>query len=412
MSADAKPTSPGLAYRLLSLPLYPLWILHGIKHGHKHGLGAYVFMRMFAAAGNRADQVWVHASSVGEVRTATPLVHALLKRGEAVLFTSFTATGLQTIRHHFGDSVASGVIPFDNYWDCRRFFKKQSIKLGLVMETELWPELLYQARCAGIELVQINARLSRKSLQTRGFIRRLLSTTLGYFARILTRNERDREALLSLGASAERIGIVGNLKAQIDLSPQHSRLLERDYLILASSHAGEEQQFLQTRPPELASYLLVLAPRHPDRSAAIQTQIETLGLSYAVRSKAQPVEAGTEVYLADTLGELKSLLAYARVVVMGGSFDSSGGHNLIEPASLGRAIITGPSDSNIAEDIEMLQRGKGVLQVEDMAACWREIKRLLEQPQEAEALGREAQARLTQQPDIVQQYLTEITPYL
>ncbi|UCH39110.1 MAG: hypothetical protein JSU67_13195 [Gammaproteobacteria bacterium] len=412
MSADAKPASPGMAYRLLSLPLYPLWILHGIKHGHKHGLGAYVFMRMSGAAGNRADQVWVHASSVGEVRTATPLVHALLKRGEAVLFTSFTATGLRTIRHHFGDSVASGVIPFDNYWDCRRFFKKQSIKLGLVMETELWPELLYQARRADIELLQINARLSRKSLQTRGFIRRLLSTTLDYFTRILTRNERDREALLSLGASAERIGIVGNLKAQIELSPQHSRLLERDYLILASSHAGEEQQFLQARPPELASYLLVLAPRHPDRSAAIQTQIETLGLSYAVRSKAQPVEAGTEVYLADTLGELKSLLAYARVVVMGGSFDRSGGHNLIEPASLGRAIITGPSDNNIVEDIEMLQHGKGVLQVGDMAACWREIKRLLEQPQEAEALGREAQARLAQQPDIVQQYLTEITPYL
>lgn len=412
MSDAAKLSSPGLGYRLLSLPLYLFWILHGVKHGLKHGLPRYLSMRMFGNACRARDQVWVHASSVGEVRAVAPLVHALVEQGEAVLFTSFTATGYQAILHQFSDSVASGVIPFDNWWHCRRFFKRQRIKLGVVMETELWPELLYQARRHGIELLQVNARLSRKSLDAGPLIRGLLTTTLGYFSRILTRSSRDLDALLSLGANANQVSIIGNLKSHIELSQQHSRLIERDYLILASSHSGEEQQFLEARPAQFADMLLVLAPRHPDRSAAIQTLIERSGLSYAVRSKAQTIRNDTQVYLADTLGELRSLMAYARVVIMGGSFDSTGGHNLIEPASLGRAIITGPADANIVEDIKMLGVDKGVLQVANMTQCWRSIVELLTDPMRAEALGREAQSRLAKQPDVVQQYMTAIKPYL
>jgi 3-deoxy-D-manno-octulosonic-acid transferase len=405
--------SPGLAYRLLSIPLYLFWILHAVKHGAKHGLPGYLSMRLFGFAGDGGgDRVWVHASSVGEVRAVSPLVQALVRQGEAVLFTSFTATGYQAIRHQFSDAVTSGVIPLDSIWNCRGFFRRHRIKLGLVMETELWPELLYQARRQQVELILVNARLSRKSLDAGGFVRGLLTRSLGYFRLILTRNQRDLEALLSLGASAQRTTIIGNLKTHIESGQQHSRLIERDYLILASSHSGEELQFLEARPAQLADRLLVLAPRHPERGAAIEIQLENLGLRFAVRSKAQAIGDDTEVYLADTLGELGSLLAYARIVIMGGSFNTTGGHNLIEPANLGCAIITGPSDSNIVEDIDMLGAGSGVLQVENMAACWREITRLLENPEQAEALGREAQSRLAQQPNIVQDYLAAIKPYL
>jgi 3-deoxy-D-manno-octulosonic-acid transferase len=405
--------SPGLAYRLLSIPLYLFWILHAVKHGAKHGLPDYLSMRLFGFAGDGGgDRVWVHASSVGEVRAVSPLVQALVRQGEAVLFTSFTATGYQAIRHQFSDAVTSGVIPLDSIWNCRGFFRRHRIKLGLVMETELWPELLYQARRQQVELILVNARLSRKSLDAGGFVRGLLTRSLGCFRLILTRNQRDLEALLSLGASAQRTTIIGNLKTHIESGQQHSRLIERDYLILASSHSGEEQQFLEARPAQLADRLLVLAPRHPERGAAIEIQLENLGLRFAVRSKAQAIGDDTEVYLADTLGELGSLLAYARIVIMGGSFNTTGGHNLIEPANLGCAIITGPSDSNIVEDIDMLGAGSGVLQVENMEACWREITRLLENPEQAEALGREAQSRLAQQPNIVQDYLAAIKPYL
>ena len=358
------------------------------------------------------QRIWVHAASVGEVRAITPLVQALMQQGEEILFTSFTATGYQAIRRGFTDSVASGVIPIDHCWHCRRFFRRHKIKLGLVMETELWPELLYQARRQDVRLLLVNARLSHKSLHAGRFVRTLLSTTLGYFERILARNSTDRDALLSMGVGEDRITLIGNLKSSAAASPPQPRLIERDYLILASSHKGEEQDFLQARPAELRHYLLVIAPRHPDRSAAIQTQIEALGMNYSVRSKAQTIDQNTEVYLADTLGELKSLMAYARVVIMGGSFDTTGGHNLIEPAALGCAIITGASDSNIVEDIKMLGPNRGVLQVASMAACWQAITRLISHPEEALALGREAQSRLVQQPDIIQKYMTAIKPWL
>jgi 3-deoxy-D-manno-octulosonic-acid transferase len=354
----------------------------------------------------------VHAASVGEVSAITPLVQALMQQGEKVLFTSFTATGYQAIQHGFADSVCSGVIPFDNRWHCRRFFQRHSIKLGLVMETELWPELLYQARKQDIPLLLVSARLSHKSLNAGKFISSLLATTLGYFTRILPRSSVDHDALLSMGANDDRIALPGNLKSHAETGPRQIRLIERDYLILASSHAHEEQQFLQARPAELKHFLLVLAPRHPDRSAMIQAQIERLGMNYSVRSKAQAIDQDTEVYLADTLGELRSLMAYARVVVMGGSFDTTGGHNLLEAAALGCAIITGPSDSNITDDINMLGIDSGVLQVENMAACWQAITRLISNSQTADALGHEAQSRLAQQPDIIQQYMAAIKPWL
>lgn len=404
--------SPAPGYRLLSIPLYLFWTLHALIHGFKRGLPRYLGLRTTGVASDARERVWVHAASVGEVHAVTPLVQALMQQGENILFTSFTATGYKSIQQGFADSVCSGVIPFDDCWHCRRFFRRHNLKLGLIMETELWPELLYQARNQGIPLLLVSARLSPKSLNAGKFVTALLSTTLGYFSGILARNNADQDALLSMGANADRISLLGNLKSHAETGPRQPRLIERDYLILASSHEDEEQQFLQTRPVEFKHLLLVLAPRHPERSAAIQTQIEHLGMNYAVRSKAQAIDQNTEVYLADTLGELKSLMAYARIVVMGGSFDTTGGHNLIEPAALGCTIITGPSDSNITEDINMLGINNGVLQVASMAACWRTMVELLENPARAEALGSEAQSRLAQQPDILLQYLAAIKPWL
>ena len=403
---------PGFLYRLLSLPLLIAWIFHAIINGSRHGLSSYLAMRSGSGKSSGDDaMIWVHASSVGEVQAVTPLVRAYIDRGEKILFTSFTATGYRAIQEIFSDSVHSGVIPFDFIYNCGRFFNQHAIRLALIMETELWPELLYQARRRGIPLLQINARLSAKSSDAPAFVRRLLKATLGYFSKILTRSEKDRDALLALGADPEIIAICGNLKSYNADSEFPLRLIERDYLILASSHEGEEQQFLQLCPADYIGPLLVIAPRHPDRSGSIQNRIDQIGLSYAVRSEQQAIDNDTQVYLADTLGELKSLMAHARIVVMGGSFDNTGGHNLNEAAALGRAMITGPSDDNITEDISMLGNGKGVLQVADMQQCWQTIQDLLDHPDRAEALGKEAKSRLASQPDIISIYMQAIEPW-
>ena len=405
-------SAPGWGYRLLTLPLYLFWQAHAIRHGRQHAVENYRAMRAVVVAADPQPRIWIHAASVGEVRAVSPLVQALRQRGENILFTSFTATGYRAICEAFADDLRASVIPIDSYWHCRRFLRQHNIRLALIMETELWPELMWQTRQRDIELILINARLSSKSLDSGRFARRLLQRTLAQFTKILTRSSDDRDALLQLGAAPDRISIIGNLKTRPTPVSTPARIVERDYLLLASSHEGEEQALLAARPPALRDHLLVIAPRHPQRSAAIQAQIDELGLRCSVRSQQQPVHADTEVYLADTLGELAAFMAHARIVIMGGSFDATGGHNLIEPASLGCTIITGPSDSNVGLDIEMLGDGQGLLQVQSIAACWQAIEQLLEQPERAQALAQEAKSRLARQPDILQAYLDAIKPYL
>ncbi len=418
---DRSHAPPPLAYRLLALALIPFWILHALRHGRHHGLRDYLRLRLGAAGETPRDApnwihpvrihpVWIHAASVGEINAVAPLVRALGARGERPLVTSFTATGYLAIERQFGDTVARGVIPIDCAPLARRFVARLKPRLGLIMETELWPELLYATAAARVPLIMVNARLSSRSTARGDRVRAWLATALGYFSRILARSEHDREALIRLGARAEDVIVAGNLKRLPDPANRPSRLLERDYLLLASSHETEEARWLEQRPAALAGQLAVIAPRHPERGAAIEHELAAQGLRVARRSRGDPVDADTDVYLADTLGELESLMAFARVVVMGGSFDQTGGHNLIEPARLGCATITGPSDANIREDIRLL--ADGVIQVGDLGQCWRVTGELLADPERAATLGRTAQARLAAQPDILAGYLELIEAWL
>ncbi len=405
--------SPGSSYRLLSILLLPLWLIHALWHGHKQGLRQYLALRFWGRKGVRKKPlIWVHSASVGEVEAISPLVHALLKQGEAILFTSFTASGYKTIRRNFTDRIESGIIPVDFVWFCRRFFWLHPIKLCLLMETELWPELLYQAARNDLPIIQLNARLSRKSLEAPVFIRYLLRRTMEYISLHLTRNAVDRKNLMQLGANPRNIKLIGNLKSSEEGSITLPNLIKRDYLLLASSHEGEERMMFEQRPPDAAKLLIVMAPRHPTRSKAIQQQLTKLGVDYAVRSQTQAISPRTQVYLADTLGELKALMMHARIVVMGGSFDQTGGHNLIEPATLACPIITGPSDSNIQDEIELLGDGIGIIQVSSMTECWQKIIGLLKGPDQAIALGNRARQAIGKAPDILEAYLAEIRPYL
>jgi len=402
---------PGPGYRLLSVLLLPIWLLQALWHGKTQGLKCYFRLR-FRGEKDKAKsaQTWVHASSVGEIEAVTPLVRALIDSGESILLTSFTATGYKSIKRNFNDSVEAAIIPVDFVWTCKRFLRRHQLKLCLLMETELWPEMLYQCARRGIPIVQINARLSQKSLQAPAFVRALLRRSMSYISLHLTRNDSDRNRLIELGADPLKIRIIGNLKSSTDLLSSYPNLIDREYLLIASSHEGEETMLLSQRSALTEKLLIVIAPRHPARSSTIQQQLSQLGLNYATRSRSQPIDAQTQVYLADTLGELKALMAHARIVIMGGSFDNTGGHNLIEPAALARTIITGPSDDNIREDIKLL--GDAIIQVADVEACWQSVEHLLSNPEQATALGLQAREAVAKQSHVLDNYLTEISPYL
>jgi 3-deoxy-D-manno-octulosonic-acid transferase len=403
--------SPGLGYRLLSVLLLPIWLIQALWHGQTQGLKNYFRLRCW---GNKSAQkptlTWVHASSVGEIESITPLVRKLLDSGESILLTSFTASGYKSIKRNFNDSVESAIIPVDFVWACKRFLHQHPIKLCLLMETELWPEMLYQTARRAIPIIQVNARLSRKSLQTPAFVKAILERSLGYISLHLTRNDSDRSHLIELGADPLRIKVIGNLKSSIDLLSSYPRLIEAEYLLIASSHEGEETKLLAQAAEIPEKPLIVIAPRHPTRSKSIQQQLSQLGINHATRSQSEPIEAHTEVYLADTLGELKALMAHARIVIMGGSFNNTGGHNLIEPAALACAIITGPSDDNIRADIKLLEGA--VIQVADVATCWQQVEYLLSNPDQAKSLGLKALEATQKQSHTLDNYLVEIKSWL
>jgi 3-deoxy-D-manno-octulosonic-acid transferase len=403
--------SPGPGYRLLSVLLLPIWLIQALWHGQTQGLKDYFLLRCWGKKSARKPVLtWVHASSVGEIESITPLVRKLLDSGESILLTSFTASGYKSINRNFNNSVESAIIPVDFVWSCNRFLHQHPIKLCLLMETELWPEMLYQTARRAIPIIQVNARLSRKSLQAPALVKAILERSLGYISLHLTRNDSDRNHLIELGADPLRIKVIGNLKSSIDLLSSYPRLVEGEYLLIASSHEGEEAKLVAQAAEIPEKPLIVIAPRHPTRSKSIQQQLSQLGISYATRSRSESIEAHTEVYLADTLGELKAFMAHARIVIMGGSFNNTGGHNLIEPAALACTIITGPSDDNIREDIKLLS--DAVIQVADVATCWQQVEYLLSNPDQARSLGLKAREATQKQSHTLDNYLVEIKPWL
>lgn len=400
---------PGSAYRAISLLFFPFWCLHALWHGYTQNLPNYWIRRLFGY-GKRSNHIaiWVHGSSVGEITAITPLVKALIKHGETIFFTSFTATGLQTIQREFPDQIKSDVIPIDCLPCCQYFLSRHQFKLCLLMETELWPELLYQTARRRIPIIQINARLSDKTTAAPIFIRYLLRRTLSNISLHLTRSQLDRQRLIRFGSNPNNIKVIGNLKSAFTPLKTPSRLVERPYMLLASSHEGEEALFLQHRRE--INILIVIAARHPRRSRSIEKILSASGLCYAVRSRGDIIKNDTQIYLVDTLGELTALIAHAQLVVMGGSFDQTGGHNLAEPANLGCPIITGPSDHNIITDRQQL--GDSIFQVESMESCWQKIEYWLEHPEIARDMAQKARAIMQQQTHVLAAYLTEIQSLL
>jgi 3-deoxy-D-manno-octulosonic-acid transferase len=401
-----------LRYRLLSILLLPLWLLHALWQAIQHRELNYLWQRLglFPVIGEPC--LWVHASSVGEVELVKPLIQALAAE-RPVILTTFTATGYRHARRIMPPQVLVRVLPIDFQLISRAFMRRHAFRLGLIAETELWPETLYQARRQGCELLQINARLSAKTLNAPNWIRGVLQRTLGYFSSNLTRSEQDRERLLSMGISSERITICGNLKQATQANEQdYPDLVGRPYLLFASTHAPEEQLFGEMMQRIDSSLLTVIAPRHPQRAGEILKSLKSLELPISQRSQHQPVTEQTGIYLADTLGELKALIAHAQLVVMGGSFNRSGGHNLLEAARLGKAVITGPSDDNIRQDIDWLQQHQAVIQVDDINQLERELDRLLKDRHQCDLLGTNALQAVRTREHVLQDYLDQISTYL
>ena len=399
MPADSTAADPTerMLRGLYSAALYlllPITIYHLIWRSFRQGEYLQRWDERYAVYGSapaHAGTIWVHAVSVGEVNAAAPLINKLLalRPDTRLLVTSITPTGSARIRALWGDRVEHVYLPYDLPGAVSRFLRHYRPRVALVLETELWPNLMFGCREHRVPAWIVNARLSERSLRGYRLLRPLLRRALRSLRGVLAQSAGDAARFIDLGADPATTHDVGNLK--YDIAPVEgadafsagfrARIGERPVWIAASTHADEEaaviaiHRRLRERWPDL---LLLWGARHPERFRAVAQQSVEAGWRVATRQLTQWPDRQDAVFVIDTLGELVPFYGCADVAFVGGSLQDIGGHNLLEPASAGTAVVTGPHLHNFL-DIAARMRTAGALRVgQDATGVGDHIAGLLE----------------------------------
>lgn len=336
--------------------------------------------------------LWLHSVSVGETLAAVPLIKALKEAYPhlPLVVTNMTPTGAARVKAAFGDKVTQVYIPYDLPMAVSRFLKRLQPKIAVIMETELWPNLFHECKKQGVPIVIANARLSAKSAAGYAHIQPLTRDMLHVVSAIASQGKADAERFIELGMAADKVTVTGNIKFDIELPANltdtshdlrqqlgQSRLI----WIAASTHPTEEEIMLVAHKKILETFpnaLLILVPRHPDRFNAVAELIKQNGFQLARRSLQEVCSLQTAVYLGDTMGEMLLMLAAADVAFVAGSFAPIGGHNVLEPAVLGKPVVTGTQLFNFAEISDMLLSNKGMVTVKDSEELAQMISQLFQ----------------------------------
>lgn len=324
--------------------------------------------------------IWIHAVSLGEVIAAIPLIDALLDKQRSILITTMTPTGAERVQTRFGSKVIHQYVPYDLPDVTKRFFKKNKIRIGLIVETELWPNLIHYAHKEKISLFLINARLSEQSYQGYKRVNMLFKPVLNQFNTIWAQSEDDAKRFKLLGADEARVCVLGNMK--FDLQTQHiSRDIflklkerwgnERVVVMIASSHENEEQLVLsrlKKLQAGVANMVLLIAPRHPERFQKVYQLSLQLGFNTGLRSQEDSLNKGNEVVILDCLGELLGFYQISNYAFVGGSLVPIGGHNVLEPIAMKIPVLSGMHVHNFKAVCRDLQEAQAIELVENADA--------------------------------------------
>jgi len=366
------------------------------------------------------DLVWLHGVSVGESLSLLPLIAALRTRRPelAILVTSSTVTSAALLAKRLPHGVLHQYAPLDTPRATRRFLDHWRPAAALFVESELWPNLILAAQARGIRLALLSARITQASAAGWGRAPASARKLLAAFDLILPQDDASAERLRRLGAQTQ-----GELNLKLAGAPppvdravvEHLRDAAggRAIILAASTHPGEEPLIAEAVRAAAPDALLVIAPRHPDRGQTIAAELLGQGFAVARRAAGEPATATTGIYVADTLGELGALIAAADVVVMGGSFvNGVGGHNPLEPARLGAAIVTGPEVFNAAQTYASMFAAGAAIEAGDAEALTRHLRGLLAYPAIARRLREAALAYAGRQSAQLDEAMALLTPLL
>ena len=381
--------------------------------------------------------IWIHCVSVGETLAARPLVRGIRQRFPQYLIaiSTTTLTGQNIAREVFKDDVAKVFyFPFDWRWIVRRTLSAINPTAVLMMETELWPGFLRECESRQIPVAVVNGRLSEKSFKRYRIISSFMSRVLGSLSAAFMQTEADGKRLVALGMDPAKLSVTGNMKFDANAATSSDEKLTAEFrerfafenaslIVAASTHAPEEQILLDALK-RLSSHVerkprLLIAPRHPERFNEVAEMINGSGFSWARRS-ANPTEADKvcDLILLDSIGELASVYSLASVVFVGGSITNKGGHNILEPAAVGAAVITGANTLNFKEIVETFVKAGAVIQLPSLSASDAAvelahiIQNLLAIPEVAADLGSRAFELLNQNRGATDRTLDGLTPIL
>jgi len=372
------------------------------------------------------DSIWVHAVSVGEVNAAVPMIEALMRTyaDSPFVITTVTPTGSERVQKLFGDRVFHVYLPYDLPASVKRFLDRVRPRLAVIMETEIWPNLFITCRERGIPIVVTNARLSERSLKGYGPVRPLARRAIRCASFVAAQSPTDAERLRSLGAAVTRLAVVGNLKfdmevpaslAETGTALRESWGVRRPVWIAASTHEGEEMPVLKAHTAVLQRFpdaLLLIAPRHPERFKAVASACRSLGFATRTRSEDLCADERCQCFVVDTMGELLHFYAAADIAFVGGSLEAIGGHNILEPAALGRPVIVGPHTFNTEEVTAGLIAAHAVRRIANAEELGATVIRLLAHDHEREAMSEAAHAVLARERGAVERTLRVVDQVL
>lgn len=423
-----------LVYSLLFMLVLPIIFCRLIYKGRR--LPAYrarwaerLGLVSFIADKKAFNPIWVHAASVGEVLAAVPLIKSLKSHhaNTPILITTMTPTGSEQVQIHFknelNNTVFHSYVPYDIDWIVRRFFNRLKPLALVIMETELWPNLLSIAHEKQIPIVIANARLTPKSVKSYQRIKGFMKLILNQVDVVAAQSQLDVERYASLGLDPKKIMYTGNIKYDLTIPEglfEKAHALkelwgkERPVWIAASTHAGEESKILsvflelQKKTPDL---LLLLVPRHPNRFEEVYQLC--LKSNLRILRATQPQQRmDAHVFLGDTMGDLWTYYSASDMVFLGGSLVPIGGHNFLEPASLGLPIVSGPYLANCAEVVDFLKAAGGIKVVDTEKDLQAQLQDFLDHPEQAKAQGQAAQEAAERNRGALNRLVSVIESYL
>ena len=377
------------------------------------------------------NTIWFHAVSVGETNAAQPLIEHYLKLGHSVLVTNTTKTGQARAKSLFIKAPYQALfqavyLPADQKRLVKAFFQKCQPKILILVETELWPNLLDQAQAFKVPTILVNARLSEKSAQGYAKVSGLTQAMLKGVNQLLAQDAATAERFIQLGAAPSVTQVVGSIKFDIHAPEQfvqqaiqlkHNwQLADRKIITIASTHAPEEQKLLSVLQPYLQQHpelLCIVVPRHPERFDEVYQIAQNLNLQTSRRSQQQPIQADTQVFLADSMGELWLWYALSQVCFVGGSLNEpGGGHNILEPIALNVPTILGKNYFNFQTIVDEFIQADAVKVVDTAEQAAVVLMQLLDNTEQAQQLNQAAQQIMQLNTGSLDKHIQAIDGYL